>query len=324
MSKLTPDTATPHDPLWRWKAATSLLFTLFIILGVYTVYHHQLDKVFRNPYPLIDPAREFVSQDDFIVNIQPLRNRLADLTAAAEQSGLHVSLYFEFLNTGSNISIRQDARIWPASLPKVPMTMMVMRRIEDGTLTLKQELAITEEDRADHGSGMLWQNPAGTKLSIEELLREMLAESDNTAYLMLRRQMHDDDYVALMNELGLEDLFNAEGKVNAKEYSRIFRSLYSSSFLEREGSQQILKWLAESSYKNYLAASVPSDVEFPHKFGEQIQEHVHLDSGIVYVPNRPYLLTVMVEGTGADGEQGRVETLMHDISKASYDYISAR
>jgi hypothetical protein len=43
-----------------------------------------------------------------------------------------------------------------------------------------------------------------------------------------------------------------------------------------------------------------------------------MDSGIVYVPNRPYILTVMVSGK----DKKEAETLMKNIAEQAFNYIN--
>src|SRR3989344_1301825 len=79
-------------------------------------------------YPLLNPARNIYHQEDLIINFQPLRDYLNDTYEADS----NVSIYFEYLPTGSNISINKDAEFYPASLLKVPITMTVAKKIERG------------------------------------------------------------------------------------------------------------------------------------------------------------------------------------------------
>src|SRR6266581_4865476 len=61
-------------------------------------------------YSLIDPAREFIPQSDYIINIQPLRNYLIELNKQIGDQ--NISLYYEQLNSGANISINKDLRLF--------------------------------------------------------------------------------------------------------------------------------------------------------------------------------------------------------------------
>ncbi|MFZ4631689.1 MAG: serine hydrolase [Patescibacteria group bacterium] len=306
-----------------------ILLFIFIVLASALITYFLIKKSDFNAvkkeinhYNFLDPARSIVSQDDFFSTIEPVRKQMKEIVAKYEKNGHRIGVYFEFLNTGANVSINQDARFWPASLSKMPTIFVVMKRVEDGKWKLSNELILFEEDKDDR-FGELYKKPVGTKFTIEELVRETLINSDNTAHKILVRNLSSEEYDKMFAALGMEELFNADYNITAKEYSRIFRSLYNASYLNRNDSQQILKWLSESSFNEFLGSGISSDVKFSHKIGEEFKEVVFLDSGIVYVPNRPYLVTVMVEiedGGGVD----RAKEIMREISKSAYDYISQK
>lgn len=285
--------------------------------NVWTVFYYKPNL--KNPYPLIDISRNFISQEHFITNIEPLRQELRELVQ--KEGSDSITLYFEFLNTGANISINPNLAVWPASWPKVPMALVAMKKIEKGEWTLDNELVLFEEDR-DLKYGELFKKPIGTRLTIETLLREMLARSDNTAYKIFLRNIDFNELNKVIVEVGIEDLFKENGTVSAKEYARLFRALYTSSFLSRQYSERILEWLAEAEFKDFLAAGIPPEAKFAHKFGIDRDARAYLDAGIVYMSNRPYLLSVAVKGTGAADEEERVKNLMKIIGEKTYEYVA--
>ncbi|HWO07334.1 MAG TPA: serine hydrolase [Candidatus Paceibacterota bacterium] len=313
-----------------WKIATVVLLATNLITGAYAVMRQEVNLMRDAPYPLIDPTRNFIPQDDFIVNLQPLREELRAKAREIEEEGARVSLYLEFLNTGANISINPDVYIWPASLAKVPLAMAVMKKVERGEWELTDKLVLMEVDRDIHSGDAndpLLEHPLGTRFTIDELLKELLANSDNTAYRILLRNVHNDDVDEVIQELGLGALFTPEGRMSAKEYSRILRALYTSSFLSREHSQMLLSYLDESSFNDFLAREIPPDVPFPHKYGENLSLRVFADSGIVYIPKRPYLVSVMVEYPPSRSQEesaAKARVFMGAVSKSAYEYFSAQ
>lgn len=265
-------------------------------------------------YPLIDVARNYVPQEDFIVNIQPLRERLNQIVQTEGPDT--ISIYYEFLNTGANIQINNDVRFYPASLVKIPSAMVAMKKVERGEWALDSRLVLFEEDK-DARYGELYKQPVGTSLSIQELLKALLTQSDNTAHRMLMRNLSEHELSELKDAVGLDDLFNEKQEVSAKEYSRLFRALYNSSFLKRSGSQQLLEWLTQTKFVGQLNAGLPKGTKFAHKIGEDDVEKNYLDSGIVYLTNRPYLISVMIK----QHDQQKAEAIMKQISQAAYEYI---
>jgi len=276
-------------------------------------------------YPLIDPSRDYTPQRDYIINIQPLSNEINKLADAFGRDS--ISIYIEFLNTGANISINPSLYLWPASLPKVPIAMAVVKKIEKGDWRYSNELILMPQDKDDKSGDeedSLWEHPVGTRFTIEVLLEELLKNSDNTAQRILYRNLHADEIDDVVVELGVEKLFDEEGKMSAKEYSRLFRSLYTASYLTRENSQKLLTYLDASPHEQFLAGSVPDDVPFPHKYGENVSQRAYADAGIVYFPNRPYLITVMVQGNpelDIEEDRNRAAQLMQQISKEAYEYF---
>lgn len=266
-------------------------------------------------YPLVDIARNYIPQEHFIVNIQPLREKMNEIVQREEPDT--VSVYYEFLNTGANIQINNNVRFYPASLVKIPSALVAMKKVERGEWSLNSRLVLYEQDK-DSRYGGLYKQAAGTSFSIEELLKMLLIESDNTAHRMIMRNLSEKELDELRNAIGLDDLFDEKQEVSAKEYSRLFRALYNSSYLDRPGSQQILEWLTQTKFKQSLNAGVPGNTLFAHKIGEDDVEKNYLDSGIVYLPNRPYLITVMVK----KHDQDKAEAIMKQISQAAYEYIN--
>lgn len=300
-----------------------LLFFLILsnIIFISIIFFKDKENLesFKKEYPFIDISRNLIPQEHFINTLQPIREYFTDLVN--ENGPNNISIYIEYLNTGANISINQDLRIFPASLVKVPLALAVMKKVEKGDWDLHNELVIMKEDR-DYAWGDVHKNPVGTRMTIEKLLEEMLVSSDNTAFRVLYRNLSFDELQDVILAVGLEELFNEEGKISAKEYTRLFRVLYVSSYLNRSNSQKILKILSKTPYESYLGQGVPDYVTFSHKIGENDEVGVVLDSGIVYVENRPYLISVLIDYKSNNMGREKALRIMKDISEKTYQYVS--
>ncbi|MFA6183475.1 MAG: serine hydrolase [Parcubacteria group bacterium] len=267
----------------------------------------------KEKYSLISPARSLYSKDDLIINVQPLRDSLTEIGEDP-----NVSIYFEFLNTGANIAVNKDMTIWPASLMKIPIAMAVMKKIEIGEWNMDSEMILYQEDK-DERFGDLYRKPNNTKFTVQELLYEMLDKSDNTARAILMRNLDKGDIEEVLNHLGIEDIYDAENKVTGKKYSIFWRSLYTSSFLVEEYSQQLIEIMSHSQTNEYLSRGLPKGLIFSHKIGVIYEDNIYADSGIVYVPERPYIITVMMQGKSQDES----EKIIKEISQKIYNYVSS-
>ncbi|MEY2640996.1 MAG: hypothetical protein RL150_389 [Candidatus Parcubacteria bacterium] len=302
---------------------TLLLFVLCIVLTIFYFRERESNPAHAlETYSFINPTRNLIEQKHFFSTLQPLREDIRNTIADYEAEGYRVGLYFEYLNTGGNISVNPDMRFWPASLSKMPTAFVVMKKIQDGDWELSNELVLFEEDR-DNRFGMLYTEPVGTRLTVEELLKKLLVESDNTAHKMLIRNVASTEFDMLIEALGMGELFDKEYDITAKEYSRIFSALFNASYLDREHSQMLLTYLAETPFTEFIDSGIPDDVVFSHKIGEEFEKSVFLDSGIVYVPNRPYLITIMVDTSANDGGVEKAKEIMKTLSEKAYNYVAS-
>jgi len=282
----------------RWKICLALL-VLFVVTRPVALFivNHLIHKagieVALEKYPLIDPARQFIPQKDYLTNIQSLRDYLREVEKQYPDS---ISIYYEQLNSGANISVNQSLRLFPASLTKLPLGIVVAKKVEDKIWDWDTKLTIIQSD-IDQGSGELYKSvKAGDGVSVEDLLMQMITNSDNTAQDIFLREIKQEDLTKFQSEVGLEELFDAQGFISAKEYSRVLRVLYTSSYLERENTEKILDLMAKENFHEYLSQGIPSEITFAHKYGENKTESIFADSGIVYQDGHPFMITVILKG----------------------------
>lgn len=316
--------------VFLYRGALGLAAAVIIFTYVFYVPRLKNDRErFINQYSFLNPGATLVDKDDLLVNFQPLRDSL--IKKYEQRDDYLISLYFEYLPTGANISLNKDEKIWPASLIKIPVAMAAMKKAETKEWKLTNELVILDEDK-DSEYGKLYQQPSGTALTIRELLKATLADSDNTAHFVLLRNLDGDELEDVYSHLGLDDIIDAlkrtprgaetDNRMTAKRYSVFFRSLYNATFLTPEYSQLFLDILKDAP-REYLSQGLPTDIRFMHKTGIRVDETVQADAGIVYLPGRPYLLTAMIQRKDtALGINGEAEKFFSEISKEIYDYVA--
>lgn len=291
-------------------------------------------KAASSQYDFLNPSVNLIHKEDLLVNFEPLRQKLN--TKYEKDEEFLVSLYFEYLPTGANININRDERIWPASLIKIPVAMSAMKKVEEGKWNLDNELVILDEDK-DGEFGALYKQQTGTTFTIERFLEETLIDSDNTAHFVLLRNIDASELEDTYLHLGMDDIIDGlkkapkdreyDNRITAKRYTIFFRSLYNATFLSPEYSELFLNIL-ERAPKEYLNLGMPETIRFVHKTGIRTDERVWADSGIVYIPGRPYLITVMVQQKGVhEGEMDaetneKVKAIFKGIAEDVYSYVS--
>jgi beta-lactamase class A len=193
----------------------------------------------------------------------------------------------------------------------------ILKKVDRGEIKLDDNLTITEED-LDSLYGTVYQKGAGAKMTVWELLKEMILSSDNTAKNVLKEQMSQAELNAVFVHVGIENPYikGTEVTVSSRDYMRLFKALYFSTFLSPELSEKALDLATDTEEEDLLSKGVSSEIQVSHKFGVYYNE-LH-DCGIVYHPKNPYFICIM---TGDIGNISNNEELITKISKDTYNFV---
>ncbi len=153
-----------------------MLLALISFFGGMWYSSYQADKEISD-HDLLS-KRIFLSKpNDILVNFEPMR---ADLRKDLAYYDGKVSLYFEYLPTGTSMRFGDTNQLVAASLLKVPVVMELYRLAEMDKIALDDEVTIKQE-WLDDGYGELYKKGAGQTLTLRELVELTLEQSDNTA-----------------------------------------------------------------------------------------------------------------------------------------------
>ncbi len=268
-------------------------------------------------YPLLAHRLFEKQSDDMIINFTQLREVM---NATYNEHKIPLGIYFEYLPTGASVGVNDQLQVEIGSLAKVPAVMGIYKEIEKNNLKPTDMLTITEEDLDDR-FGSLWKKGVGAKFSVQEAIDYTLKQSDNTAASILTRKISGDTLNEVFNELDLPKTRTGPFPVmSPKSYASVFRNLYLSAYLGYESSSAILTDLTQTDFVDKLPAGVPAGVSVAHKIGVfRVAEtkDIYSDCGIVYVPDRPYVMCIMV---AADEDTAREEIVTY--SKMIYSFVS--
>lgn len=245
----------------------------------------------------------------------------------------NIAYYFKDLTSGEWSGNNENERFAPASLMKVPVMIAVLKQAEIEPKLLEKKLFY--DGKKDLNTVEYYKPEKSLEprkeYSIEELLNYMIVYSDNNATSLLLTVISADNLKEIFDDLGLPIPEGVEsGSVDylsTRLYSRLFRVLYNSTYLNEEYSMKALKILTEIDFPEGIMASVPKNILVANKFGERTVtendgttlEHRELhDCGIVYVPNKPYLICIMTKGS----DFKKLETIIQTISKMTYDKMT--
>jgi len=321
--------------LHKLLIAAGILITLLncaiVWFAVDYVSSHALPVHESDSYPLIFPFYKGMSDESFTevqlyqrVNHYGLRSLLNASVVIPPET--RYGYYFEDLNTGSWIGINEKTVFQPVSLLKLPLIAATFKQLSDGVIFSNTTVTILPED-VDDGYGPLASRGHGYSLSVHELIYYVSIHSDNTALQTLRRIVGDDAYYDAALAMGISGTTFNNGlasevfTLSPKEYSNLFRSLYYSTYLDRDSSQTLLALLSSTNYTRGLPAGVPSGIVVSHKTGlfDTDWHYEFHDCGIVYYPRSPYMLCIMTAGMPYDDSN----RFIANLSAITYQYVDA-
>jgi beta-lactamase class A len=251
-----------------------------------------------------------------------LQARLQGVRAAASHGTLGAMLVD--LQTGASASVEAERAFPAASLFKVPMLVEVLAEEDAGQLDPERRLEIRPEDWTD-GSGVL-QARIGDRLTVRELTRLMVQESDNIAALVLLDAVGVARINATALRLGLPStrLVDHRGgdagehMTSAADIARLLVGVAGGQVINQHVSEQVLALLELKQTVTWLTDSLPFWVKVAHKWGDLPQSRN--DAGVVFTPRGSYVVVVLTEG----GQPEESASLIARASRLGYDYLGTR
>ena len=318
-----------------WKQVAPAALLALVIGGgagfyLHTSVQHHSYRSFRDTdsgYEYIAPLL-FVSIDEeqSFPRYRPLKNAMQEFAdrAIREKRAEDVSIYFRNLNTSQWVGVNPDVRYAPASMFKVATLISALSAVQENPSLLSLEAYIGGA-LADDETQKAYppKNPVlpGNSYSVKQLLEHLVRESDNVANVALTSFAGEKRIQEVYEELELIPVEDVPGEgYTAQEYSRLYRTLYNSTYLSRAYSDYALSLLASTSFTQGIVQGVPEGTRVAHKFGVRTGDTNELhDCGIVYHSPEPYFICVMTRGD----DLTELEQVLADASRAVWEEVSA-
>lgn len=236
----------------------------------------------------------------------------------------YASVYVKNLNTNEWMDVNPSSTYHPGSLFKV-LTMITLLRMAETNVGIMDKLV--SYDKENNPPTQTFNSKViqpGRAYKIKDLIYYMVVYSDNHATMLLHDYMDVDLFQKVFTDLGLQkpNVYDNKYTLSVKEYSRFISVLYDGGYLTLPASEFAVSMLCESDFNMGITKNIPPTVKVAHKFGEAGKpgdRELH-ESAIVYLNNKPYLVTIMTKGR----ESVKLADVMARISKMVYDYMAAQ
>lgn len=310
-------------------ASHGILFAIIIVLSLRitspAVQAVKPTRDYSNLYKFTNPILDYenVKMEQASLFSESIKSKVEKLEDKYDIS--FASIYFRDLDNGQWIGINEKEEFTSASLIKLPILISLLKESEASPGILERRITVSEEDARETLVQEIKPEAEimpGESYTVLEAAERMIQESDNTAMHVLLRNIHEKYRVSVFDAVGVA--FRVDDKeimVRVKDYAGFFRVLFNASYLSRENSERALEILTKTTFDGGIVAGVPKSVTVAHKFGERsnyingmlVTKQLH-DCGIVYYPQKPYILCVMTRGTDYEKQQ----SFIRDVSKLFY------
>lgn len=277
-------------------------------------------------YKYTNPLLYTDNSDLEFEELDGLKERVQDYLDESISAGniTKASFYYRDLNSGAWTGVRSQDEFVPASMLKVALLMAYLRAAEDDPSIVDKKLYYEKNPNERQNY------PPQNKLEngyypVSQLLGQTIVESDNAASTALALPL-ENEINKLYKVLRLPEV--PEKKVDflsPRDVSKIFRSLYNSTYLLNSYSEQALDLLTNTNFDKGLTRGVEEGVKVAHKFGEHTVYYTNKndpdyqlhDCGIVYYPGSPYFVCVMTKGKTLEN----MENVIAETSRITYDFV---
>jgi len=262
---------------------------------------------------------------------QKLEDRIADVDRHLDGT---MGVAILDLTDGKTFLLRGDEVFAQASSIKIAVLAELYRQEqrgrhgEQGVARLSDLYTVRSEDMVPDSSIMLGLTPGVTKVTNRDLATMMVAVSDNSATNVLIDRVGMANVEGMLAGLGLKnthlrrkmmDLEAArQGRENLstpREMMTLLETIYRNKLLDRDLTADFFKVLSTAKDSS-IPKLLPAGLVIANKPGEL--EAVRNDSGIVFVPNRAFVICVM---TSYLQDELAGQRAISEIALAAYRYF---
>jgi len=242
-------------------------------------------------------------------------------TATANVRG-HYSIYLEDLQTGTwwGLGEKEAYNAW--SLLKVSTLVALLKKAEREQISLDEGVVLTPEELRHESPYISNKDGLFKSLSIKKLAERMIETSDDAAAIALCKKLTFDEFQETFRVMAMPPATppNILPCVSPEQYARLLKSLYHANYLDKTSCDVALSLLSHTVFTNQIRAGIPNKIQLAHKVGFNADTGDYHDCGIVFLPDRPYVLCVMSTGTTKED----ADRVISSLSRQVYEFMDGR
>ncbi len=266
------------------------------------------------------------------------------IVALGEEAKGKLGVFALLIEDERAVSFNGNEHFAMQSVVKLPVSMLVMQQVAEGKLALDQKIKFTTDDlvNPNQRSPLRDKNPKGGEVTVDELIRLAIVESDGTACDVLTRIAGGPAAVeAYIASVGVSDMqmkrthkefgkawdLQYENWATPEAAAQLLTVLWSQKGEAEAGSEQkellLLKYMYESvPGQNRLKGLLPPGTPVAHKTGtggtkDGVTSATN-DVGIITLPSGKHVAIAVFVGDSSGDEKTR-ELVIAKVAKAVWD-----
>jgi len=266
-----------------------------------------------------------------------LREQIKQIADSAQGK---VGVAATVLETGESIGLNENEHFPMQSVYKFPIAMAVLKQVEQGNLKPEQKIRVEKSDLVPKQlrSPIRDRFPQGTELSLSELLKYMVSDSDGTACDVLLKTIGGVDVVTkYLRDIGVGDIVVATteremAEDNSAQYRNwtspkaandLLRLLHEGRALSESNRALLLRWMTETpTSSKRIKGLLPAGTVAAHKTGTSGTVNgltaATNDVGLITLPTGKHLaISIFVLDSKAD--EATREEVIAKITRAIWD-----
>jgi beta-lactamase class A len=221
------------------------------------------------------------------------------IKSATKKSSGQMSVYYKNLTTNESVVVNGSQQYYMASLYKVVVTLYVLEREKEGSLSLSDKVG-------------------SPPLTLEKALTKIITESNNEYAVAIAEKYGWKNIGSFIKlRFGMDFSLGSDLHTDVTMMGSLFQIISEAIKLSDTESSYLLDLLHHQTRLTKLPKYLPKNIYSHNKTGE-LDQYSH-DAGLFYTPKANYILIVMTKtpSPGVANEQMAV------LSKDIYDVLNA-
>lgn len=152
--------------------------------------------------------------------------------------------------------------------------------------------------------------------TVSEDLKKLIEESDNDAWQRLNDHLGTEALESYAESVGVTSYAREGQTVTSDDIALLLTKLYQGELLNANHTDQLLEFMKNANYAQYIPEAIPESLTVYHKAGF-LEDRVH-DAAVIADDDRAIVLVIFTKG-GEDYSTDTAQGIIHQVTDTAID-----